>query len=275
MTLLDGGSIDFDATFLKSSAFTHQIKNTEKFDEADEFYQPILSDLDDVGALLEDNPSAEGYNSSSYDLELDKVAFKSFLRNAGISKNVLFTSVFSYTLSHFVNCNKVIFTIIENGRDRFKKNFIGMTSNVMPVVIDCKDQYISSYLQDVADTVYGVLRHSYYPILLLYQKYNFEINILFQYVPNWIADDFTEGIVEIGDINSDEIYNYILNEFSDFLTEFFVQIYENGDAYRLVISHSNKFSDKMVEDFANMYITILSNIINTDVTSSNLSDTLK
>ncbi|WP_296887371.1 non-ribosomal peptide synthetase [uncultured Methanobrevibacter sp.] len=273
MTLLDEGSIDFDDTFLKSSAFTHQIKNTEKFDEADKFYQPILSDLDDVGILLEDNPLAEGYNILSYDLEFDKVAFKSFLHDAGISKNVLFTSVFSYALSHFVNGNKVIFTIIENGRDRFNENFIGMTSNVMPVVIDCKDQYINSYLQDVADTVYGVLRHSYYPILLLYQKYNFEVNILFHFVPNWIADDFTEDIIEIEDINSEEITNYILNEYSDFLTEFFVEIYENGDDYTLFIVYSKKYSDEMVEDFKDMYITILSNIINEDL-SSNLSDTL-
>ncbi len=275
MTLLDEGSIDFDDTFLKSSAFTHQIKNTEKFDEADKFYQPMLSDLDDVGILLEDNPLAEGYNILSYDLEFDKVAFKSFLHDAGISKNVLFTSVFSYALSHFVNGNKVIFTIIENGRDRFNENFIGMTSNVMPVVIDCKDQYINSYLRDVADTVYGVLRHSYYPILLLCQKYDFEVNILFQYIPNWIADDFTEGNVEIDGINFEEIYNHILNQFSDFLTEFFVQIYENDDDYTLFITHSNRFSDKMIEDFANMYTTILSNIIHIDTTSSNLSDTLK
>ena len=275
MTLLDGGSIDFDDTFLKSSAFTHQIKNTEKFNETNEFYQPMLSDLEDASILPEDNPLAEGYSSSSYDLEFDKAAFKSFLRNTGISKNILFTSIFSYALSHFVNGNNVMFTIIENGRDRFNEKFIGMTSNVMPVVIDCKDQCINSYLQDVADTVYGVLRHSYYPILLLYPKYDFEVNILFQYVPNWIADDFTEGIVEIDGINFEEIYNHIINQFSDFLTDFFVQIYENSDDYTLFIAHSNRFSDKMVEDFANIYTTILSNIIHIDTTSSNLSDTLK
>ena len=274
MTLLDGGSIGFDDTFLKSSAFTHQIKNTEKFDEAAEFYQPMLSNLDDVGILLEDNPSAKGYNISSYDLEFDNMAFKSFLRNAGISENVLFTSVFSYALSQFVNSNKVIFTMIENGRDRFSENFIGMTSNVMPMVIDCKDQSINSYVGDVADTVYGVLRHSYYPILLLYQKYDFEVNILFQYVPNWIADEFIEDVNSIKDMDSEEIMNYVLNNFSDYLTEFFVQVYQNGDDYTLFITHSNKYSDKLVEDFKDMYITILSNIINADI-SSDLSDTLK
>ena len=274
MTLLDGGSIGFDDTFLKSSAFTHQIKNTEKFDEAAEFYQPMLSNLDDVGILLEDNPSAKGYNISSYDLEFDNMAFKSFLRNAGISENVLFTSVFSYALSQFVKGNKVIFTMIENGRDRFSENFIGMTSNVMPMVIDCKDQSINSYVGNVADTVYGVLRHSYYPILLLYQKYDFEVNILFQFVPNWIADEFIEDVNSIKDMDSEEIMNYVLNNFSDYLTEFFVQVYQNGDDYTLFITHSKKYSDKLVEDFKNMFISILSNIINADI-SSDLSDILK
>ncbi|WP_296861858.1 hypothetical protein, partial [uncultured Methanobrevibacter sp.] len=121
---------------------------------------------------------------------------------------------------------------------------------------------------------YGVLRHNYYPILLLYQKYDFEVNILFQYVPNWVADDFTGDNIKIENINSKEINKYILNNFSDYLTEFFVQVYQIGDDYKLFITHSNKFSDKLVEDFKNMYITILSNIINSDL-SSNLSDTLK
>jgi hypothetical protein len=164
--------------------------------------------------------------------------------------------------------------MIENGRDRFSENFIGMTSNVMPMVIDCKNQSINSYVGDVADTVYGVLRHSYYPILLLYQKYNFEVNILFQYVPNWIADEFIEDVNSIKDMDSEEIMNYVLNNFSDYLTEFFVQVYQNGDDYTLFITHSKKYSDKLVEDFKNMFMSILSNIISADM-SSDLSDTLK
>ncbi|WP_405290050.1 D-alanine--poly(phosphoribitol) ligase subunit DltA [Methanobrevibacter sp.] len=273
-TLLDGGSIDFDDTFLKASAFTHQIKNTEKFDEAAEFYHSFLSDLDDVGSLPEDNPSAEGYNMSAYDLEFDKTAFKSFLRNAGISENVLFTSVFSYTLSKFTKSNKVLFVTTENGRDRFNEDFICMTSNVNPVVIDCKDQSIGSYIEDVADTVFGVIRHSYYPMLLLYQKYDFESNIIFQYVPDWVAEDFTKDMVEIENIKPEEIYNYLLNQFSDSITEFFFEVYQSGDDYALIITHSNRYSDKMVEDFKNMYISVLYNIINSDV-SSNLSNLLR
>lgn len=272
LTLLDGDSIDFDDTFLKSSAFTHQIINSEKFDEAKEFYHSFLADLDDVGTLMEDNSSCEGYKTSSYDLEFDKVAFKSFLHNSGISDNVLFTSVFSYALSQFVNGNKVIFIISENGCDRFRENFIDMTANVMPIVIDCKDQSINSYLENVADKVYGVFRHSYYPLLLLYQKYDVFGNIVFQFVPNWIADDFAYDTEDIEGIKFDEISNFVLDNFRDFLAEFFVQVHQNGDDYTLFITHSKKYSDNMVEDFKNTFMTILDNIIGGDM--SYLSDTL-
>ncbi|WP_298524471.1 non-ribosomal peptide synthetase [uncultured Methanobrevibacter sp.] len=271
-TLLDGGSLELDDTFLKASALTHQIKNTEKFDEAAEFYEPILSDIDDVGILVEDNSSG-GYSTSSYDLEFDKVAFKSFLNNVGISENVLFTSVFAYALSQFVDGDKVLFTMIENGRDRFNGNFIGMISNVMPLLADCTDRSIDLFMKDMADAVYGISRHSYYPILLLYQKYNFEVNTLFQFVPNWIADDF--GNVEsIGDIDPEEIVSNILNSYDDSITEFLVEIYQYGENYRLIITNSNKYSNKMIEDFKDTYISILSNIINIDI-HFNLSTVLK
>ena len=210
---------------------------------------------------------------STYDLKFDKIAFKSFLNNTGISENVFFTSVFAYALSQFVDSDKVLFTLIENGRDRFNENFIGMTSNVMPLVADCKDQSINSFMENMADIIYGISRHSYYPILLLYQKYNFEVNTLFQFIPNWIADDFN-NVGSNDDIDSEEIMNQILNTYSDNLTEFLVQIFQNGDNYRLIIINSNKYSNNLIEDFKDTYISILSNIINTDI-YSNLNTTLK
>ena len=267
-TILDGGSIELDDTFLKTSSYTHQIKKSGRFDEAAEFYESILSDIDDVGILAEDNLS-KGYSISSYDLEFNKEAFKSFLKNVEISENILFTGVFAYTLSQFVSGDKVLFTMIENGRDRFNENFIGMTSNIMPVIVDCKDQSIDSYMKEVANLVYGVSRHSYYPLLLLYQKYNFEVQILFQFVPNWIVDDFMDV-----NMDSNEIVNSVINTLNDAIAEFFVQVYQNGDDYRLIITHSNNYSQKMINDFKDTYISILLNIINASM-SSDLSNTLK
>ena len=148
-----------------------------------------------------------------------------------------------------------------------------MTSNLVPIVIDCKDQSINSFIGDAADTVYRALRYSYYPTFLLYPKYDFERDIAFQFVPNWIADDF-DSFENIDDMGAGEIINQILNDSNDFVTGLFVQVHQNGDDYRLIISHSNKYSQKMINDFKDTYTSILSNIINASM-SSNLSSTLK
>ena len=269
MTLLDGGSIDYDDTFLQSSALTHQVKNSDRFDEAAEFYEPILSDIDDVGTLVEDN-SSYGYNMTSCDLEFDKDAFRSFLNNAGISENVFFAGVFAYALSQFVEGDRVLYSMVENGRDRFTGNFIGMTSNIMPLVVDCSSQRIDSFMEAMADLVYGVSRHSYYPIMLLYQKYSFEVKILFQFVPNWIADDFND----FDDIRTEEIFNQVLNKSSDYLMELFAQVYQNGDDYKLIITNSNNYSEKMINDFKDTYMEVLTNMISADM-ASDIKSTLK
>ena len=270
--LLDGGNVDLDDTFLKTSAFTHHIKGTDKFEEAAEFYCPILSDAGDAGELVGDS-SSEGYSRSVYDLEFDKVAFKSFLNKAGISEIVLFSSVFTYTLSQFVDSDKVLFTLIENGRDRFNEDFIGMTSNVMPLVADCKDQSVNSFMEHMSHIVYGASRYSYYPVIPLYQDYDFEVKIMFQFMPNWIADDMGH-VGNIEGIDVGKIDNQILSNFSDYLADLFVQIFQFGENYKITISHSNKYSDKMIEDFKNMFMSILSGIIKLDM-GSDITDTLK
>ncbi len=60
----------------------------------------------------------------------------------------------------------------------------------------------------------------------------------------------------------------------DFLADLFVQVTQNGDDYNLLIVHSKKYSDKMINDFKDIYKSILSNIINMDMWSD-LSNILK
>ena len=261
-TLLDGGSVDLDDTFLRVSAFTHQIRKTEKFDEAKEFYESMLGDVGKAGHLPQDN-SSKGYAISEYDMEFDKNALKSFLNNAEVSENILFTSVFSYALSKVVENDKVSFIMVENGRDRFSENFIDMTSNVIPLLVDCKDQSIASFMENVSDIIYGSMKYSYYPLLMLYQKYDIQIKIMFQFLPNWISEE----IEDIEEISSSEIMDYVFGSYNDYLADLFVQVTQNGDDYKLLIINSKKYSDKMINDFKDIYMSILSDIINADMSS--------
>ena len=274
--ILDGKVVDIDDSFLKMSAFNQQIKNTEKFIEAADFYNHMFSDIEEVEGLVGDNQS-KGYNINTFDLEVDYTALKSFLDETGISENILLTSVFAYTLSRFVSSDNVLFSIVDNGRGRFNDyNSVGLYATVVPLLINCEDQSIESFLNHSSNIVYGATKYNYYPILLISKEYPIDFTVLFQYVPDSIVyDGFNDGDDSIFSSEIiDDIINDLLTSLDDLIAEFIVQLFQKGENYSLMIVNSNNYSDKMIKDFKNTYESVLSNIISTDM-SSDLRSTLK
>ena len=274
--LLDGGKVKMDDSFLRMAAFTQQVKNTDQYIEAVNFYDSMFSAMSDVKGLIKDN-SSEGFDITTFDFELNRDALKSFLNKTGLSENALFTSVFAYTLSRFSESDTVSFSMIDNGRDRFNDyDSIGLYAGVVPLLIDCKDRSISSFIQNSSGIVYNVLKYNYYPIILISTKYGFDVDIIFQYVPEWISYDIVDN-ENIGFFSSEgtgDIINDLLGSTDNLIAEFIVQMFQKGEDYSLMFVYSNEHSYKMVEDFADTYNRILSNIINADM-SSDLSSILK
>ena len=274
--LLDGGKVKMDDSFLKMAAFTQQVKNTDQYSEAVDFYDSMLSAIGDVKGLIKDN-SSEGFSINTFDFELNQDALKSFLDKTGLSENALFTSIFAYTLSRFSASDTVSFSMIDNGRDRFNDyDSIGLYAGVVPLLINCKDQSVSSYIQYSSNIIYNVLKYNYYPIFLISTKYGFDVDIIFQYVPEWISYDVVDN-ENIGLFSSEgtgDIINDLLGNTDNLIAEFIVQMFQKGEDYSLMFVYSNDHSYKMVEDFAETYNQILSNIINADMTSD-LSSILK
>ena len=50
-TILDGGVVKMDYSFLKTSAFTHQLKNTKRFAEASDFYDSMMENIGGSGEM--------------------------------------------------------------------------------------------------------------------------------------------------------------------------------------------------------------------------------
>ncbi len=275
--LLDGAKLDIDDSFLRMSAFHHQVKDTDKYLEAGEFFDSMFRDIEEVEDLAGDD-DAEGFSLNTYDLDFDQDSFKSFLDDAEISENLLFTSVFAYALSKFVDSNNVSFSIIDNGRDRFNDyDSIGLYANVVPLVINCRNQCIDSFMEHSSDMLYGALKYNYYPLILIYQKYGLDTpSVIFQFVPDWISYDIIKEQNE--EDSSSNLSNGVLDDIVSIVGElpidFVVQIFQNGERYSMMIANSNKFSNKMIVDFKNIYCTILANIVHQDMTSD-LSSTLK
>ena len=140
----------------------------------------MLADVDEVGVFL-DSVLPDGPGVSYTDLDFDSDLFKLFLDKWGVSENVLFTSVFAYTLSRFTGSDKVSFNIIENGRDRFNNlDAIGMFVNTLPILVDCKDQSVPNFMEQMSNLVYDVMRYNYYPFRLLAGEYGIDSSIIFQ-----------------------------------------------------------------------------------------------
>lgn len=265
---LDGGVVDVDESFLKVAAFNQQVKKTDKFIEAGNFFDSMLRDIGDAGIFVGDGHS-DGYGMDTYDMEIDFEALKSFLDEEGISESVFITSVFAYTLSRFSSGDKVLFSMVESGRGRFNDyNSIGLYANVVPLLIDCKNQSIDSFIKHSSDFIYGSIKYSYYPLLLLFQKYPLDTAVIFQYVPEWISYDGIND--ENRDLPSDfvgDMIDDLVGGIGDLMANFIVQIFQKGESYSIMFVYSNNYSEELVRDFKDTFESILSDIIYSDTSS--------
>ena len=268
--LLDGGTVDMDDSFLKTSAFQHQAKDTELYSQATEFFEDMFNDLEEADDFVGDT-QGDGFSISNYDLKFDKETFSSFLENAEISENILFTSVFACSLSRFVDSDNVLFSTIDNGRGRFNDyDSIGLYASIQTLLINCKNQSIDSYLEHSSQMIYGATKYNFYSILLLYKEYGLDMpSVFFQFVPDWL--DY-EGIKQQdSNVLSSEFSENMFNDFVEGVDElpidFVVQLIQNDDNYSLMIANSNNFSDKRIDEFNHTFESILSNIISADLSS--------
>ncbi|MBR2556897.1 MAG: amino acid adenylation domain-containing protein, partial [Methanobrevibacter sp.] len=223
--------------------------------EAEEFYESMLADADDAGELL-DSVLADGQGSTLIDLDIDKDLLKSFIEKHNVSENVLFSSVFAYTLSRFVGSEKILFNIVENGRDRFN-NFdsVGMFVNTLPLLVNCKNQDIDSFMEHVSRMVYGVIRYNYYPFRLLAKKYGIKSDILFQFLPEWVMKTDSDEITNNVDKND------LLDNMGDLIADLSVEIIQRDDDYLLNVVYCDKYSSDFINRFVESYKLILKDML--------------
>ena len=254
--ILNGGVVEVDDSFLRVSAFNRQIARSNDYVEAEEFFDSMLVDVDDAGELL-DSVLVEGHGSTLIDLGIDGELFRSFLDEHNVSENVLFSGVFAYTLSRFVGSEKVLFNIVENGRDRFGNyDSVGMFVNTLPLLVDCKNQDVSSFMGYVSDVVYGVMRYNYYPFRLLANNYDVKSDIIFQFLPEWVMDtNGSEGNI-IGNGRED-----LLDNNGDLIADLSVEIVQSGEDYLLSVVYSDKYSGAFIDRFVKSYKFILNGML--------------
>lgn len=176
-----------------------------------------------------------------------------------MSENVLFTGAFAYTLSRFTGYETASFNIVENGRDRFNNfNSIGMYVNTLPILVNCKNQDVTSFIGNTASLIYDVMRYNYYPFRLLAKEFNINSDILFQFIPEWINNsESNEDISNDGE-------NDIITQRDSSIADFIVEVVQSSQNYNLNIMYCDKYSKGFVEHFAESYKLILQQTINVE-----------
>ncbi|MCQ2795682.1 MAG: condensation domain-containing protein, partial [Bacilli bacterium] len=171
LDILNKKEVSKDTTFLKASSFSSEIKKTKLYKEAELFYEKEFVDNENIVEVISDI----GVNKPSFNslkLKVDQNKINEFIKKHEITKNVLFTSVFAYTLSRFTNASKSYLAMIENGRDRLDAmNSIGMFVNTLPILIDCANDSISNFIKKSKEKIYQTINYNFYPFRELKHKY--------------------------------------------------------------------------------------------------------
>ena len=266
-SILNNIELDFiDDGILKQISFEEAI-SPDYENEAQEFFDIMLTDSDEIDELLPsveiektvnntDNESyiredSQAVYRESFEIDMDHLT--SFLQKNQITPNQFFTSVFAYALSRFTGSSKVLFNLIEDGRGHIDlSQSVGMYVKTLPLVIDCENQEVNSYLKNSAKLINAAMKYDLYPFHILANEYDLNSNILFQYSHEIFSTALNQN--EFG-FNVDEMNHDLTNEFS-------FSIFNLGkDEMAIGIEFTEKYSRKFIEQFSKTYKTILEEML--------------
>ncbi len=252
-SILNGKNVDFvDDGILRQISFEENLPS-EYMDGAKTFMTNVLADRDEVQELM---PSVGGDAEFNYinTFDIDGNELNGFLQDHSITRNQFFSSVFAYTLSRFTGSSKVLFHILEDGRghiDLFQS--VGMFVKTLPIIMDCKNQTVDSFLEYSSSLVNTVMKYDMYPFRLLANEFDLNFDISFQYAHNLFSTL----------LDKDE-YGYCVNDLEhDPEGDLSFYIFDvEDDKLGIRILYSDKFSNTFIETFTKTYMLILQEMLN-------------
>ena len=248
LKILKGFKFDsIDNGILRQVFFEKNI-DSHYMDDAERFFDNMLTDREEVSPLLTpiqtDNSLDDEFTS---ELNLD-VDIESFLKKHGLTHNQFFCSVFAYTLSRFTGSSKVLFNLIEDGRGHIDlADSVGMYVRTLPLLMDCKNQNISSFLDYSSNLINLTMKYDLYPFRLLANKYDLNSNILFQYSHEIFKNFNNQNIIPLKHDYTNDISFYIFNS--------------QENKFGIRVEFSDKYSKEFIEHFVESYKLILKDML--------------
>lgn len=239
---------DVDLGFLYASRDSFESKFEETYDSSHEFYAKQLAGIGEVNSIQKDSNGSQGI--VSLPIRRIRSDVEEFTRNNNITIGTFLNAVFAYTYSRFIGSPKVYYNFVEHGRhENYIQDSLGMFARTTPILVDCKNDDIKTYLDYFSDLVLKSMLSNVYPFRLLEKEFDLNNTVLFEY--NFDLND-------VSDVGNDII---IRDAFKDSFSEFFCVINDLDDGYVIHINHADMFSSDTAASFVRMYARILTQML--------------
>ena len=242
---------DVDLGFLYASRDSFESKFEETYDSSHEFYAKLLADIGGVNSIQEDSNGSRGI--VSLPIRGIRSDVEEFTRSNNITIGTFLNAVFAYAYSRFIGSPKVYYNFVEHGRhENYIQDSLGMFARTTPILVDCKNDDIKTYLENFSELVLNSMISNVYPFRLLEKEFNLNNTVLFEY--NFDLND-------VSDVGNDII---VRNTFKDSFSEFFCVINDLDDGYVIHINHADMFSSDTAVGFVRLYARILTQMLDNE-----------
>ncbi|WP_458406165.1 amino acid adenylation domain-containing protein [Methanobrevibacter sp.] len=252
------------------SLIENDLKTTEKYNSAEEFFDEKLSQEIDSTILtpnLNGNPEEGKYKTiiTSFDLS----GINEFCLENSIGHNSLFISALILNLNKFTFSNETLITTIFNGRaDPNYSNTQGFLVKTLPLIIknENREQTIEKFIKSVDKTWIDSINNSIYPYTKIADKYQLKPEFFYSYEEG--SD--SESLV----INGNDYESYELShEGVEAEYKIDMSVFKLDTSVNINLTYNDQlYSEEYIQKFSDSIKTILDQFVGNDITEFRICD---
>ena len=227
------------------STYEEILKTTEKYSEAEKYYESIFEDQEysnDFPCDYEDRNAAElKVVDQSLSLEQDKLL--KFLKENNLTENSLFLAAFAYVLSKYNGTDSALVSVGESGRHTSMTfNTAGMLVKTIAIPVALKNESnIANYIRHLQASFRSSTKHDVYPFSELAGRFGITNDFSFVYQ----GDSFTELKLDGQGYAVTGLFN------PDAMNKMTLMVFHSDDSYRLSFRYrADLYSEEIITAFA-------------------------
>ena len=252
------------------SLIENEMKNSERYESAEKFFDEKLSQEIDSTVLTPDlNGNPEDGKIEFTGRHIDLTDINEFCLENSVGHNSLFMSALILNLNKYTFSDDTLITTIFNGRTNPNYyNTQGFLVKTLPLIIknEDRDQTIDKFIKSVDKIWIDSINNSIYPYTKIADKYQLKPEIFYSYNEG----SGSESLV----INGNDYENYELTDATE-ETEYKIDIavFKQDTTLGIGISYNDQlYSKAYIETFLDSIETILDQFVNNDIKTMRICD---